>query len=190
MRDEGLIGCERQAQRIHYFITRPAVQQIVAALKSIYCPKEPLCLLLLFRLPKPGLVARGGRLIDIRDADEYAREHIPGAELVPLATLTNGAALHASPEETIIFHCQAGSRTQNNAARLAQAAAPAQVKLLAGGIQAWKAAGLPVKEDKSQPLPLMRQVQIAAGALILLGVALGYAFSSGFFCLAPSSAPA
>jgi hypothetical protein len=38
MRDEGLIGCERQAQRIHYFITRPAVQQIVAALKSIYCP--------------------------------------------------------------------------------------------------------------------------------------------------------
>ncbi len=38
MRDEGLIGCERQAQRIHYFITRPAVQQIVTALKSIYCP--------------------------------------------------------------------------------------------------------------------------------------------------------
>ena len=38
MRDEGLIGCERQAQRIYYFITRPAVQQIVTALKSIYCP--------------------------------------------------------------------------------------------------------------------------------------------------------
>mgnify|MGYP001113723065 FL=1 len=128
-------------------------------------------------------VAEGAKLIDIRDADEYAREHIPGAELVPLATLTNGAALRASPEETIVFHCQAGSRTQNNAARLAQAAAPAQAKLLAGGIQAWKAAGLPVKEDKSQPLPLMRQVQIVAGILILLGVALGYAFNSGFFLL-------
>ncbi|EOF4704283.1 transcriptional regulator [Klebsiella huaxiensis] len=38
MRDEGLIGSERQAQRIHYFITQPAVQQIVATLKSIYCP--------------------------------------------------------------------------------------------------------------------------------------------------------
>ncbi|EKP27961.1 rhodanese [Klebsiella michiganensis] len=129
------------------------------------------------------IAASGARLIDIRDADEYAREHIPGAELVPLATLTNGAALRASPEETIVFHCQAGSRTQNNAARLAQAAAPAQAKLLAGGIQAWKAAGLPVKEDKSQPLPLMRQVQIVAGVLILLGVALGYAFNSGFFLL-------
>ena len=129
------------------------------------------------------LIGRGARLIDIRDADEYAREHIPGAELMPLATLTNGSALRANPEETIVFHCQAGSRTQNNASRLAQAAAPAQAKLLAGGIQAWKAAGLPVKEDKSQPLPLMRQVQIAAGALILLGVALGYAFSSVFFLL-------
>lgn len=38
MRDEGLIGCERQAQRIHYFITQAAVRQIVATLKSIYCP--------------------------------------------------------------------------------------------------------------------------------------------------------
>ena len=40
-----------------------------------------------------------------------------------------------------------------------------------------------MKEDKSQPLPLMRQVQIVAGILILLGVALGYAFNSGFFLL-------
>ena len=95
---------------------------------------------------------------------------------MPLATLTNGSALRANPEETIVFTVRRGSRTQNNASRLAQAAAPAQAKLLAGGIQAWKAAGLPVKEDKSQPLPLMRQVQIAAGVLILLGVALGLRF--------------
>lgn len=72
------------------------------------------------------LIDRGARLVDIRDADEYAREHIPGAQLVPLETLNKGAALHASPEETIVFHCQAGSRTQNNAARLAASAAPAQ----------------------------------------------------------------
>ncbi|VTM92684.1 rhodanese family protein [Raoultella planticola] len=128
-------------------------------------------------------IAQGARLIDIRDADEYAREHIPDAELVPLAALNNGATLHTAADETVIFHCQAGSRTQNNAIRLLAAAAPAQVKLLAGGIQAWKAAGLPVKEDKTQPLPLMRQVQIAAGVLILLGVALGYSVSSGFFLL-------
>ncbi len=130
------------------------------------------------------LIAQGARLIDIRDADEYAREHIPDAELVPLASLTNGATLNARAGETVIFHCQAGSRTQNNAIRLAAAAAaPAQASLLAGGIQGWRAAGFPVEEDKSQPLPLMRQVQIAAGVLILLGVLLGYTVSSGFFLL-------
>lgn len=63
-------------------------------------------------------IAQGARLIDIRDADEYAREHIPDAELVPLATLTSGAPLNARAGETVIFHCQAGSRTQNNAIRL------------------------------------------------------------------------
>ena len=122
------------------------------------------------------LIAQGARLIDIRAADEYAREHIPAATLLPLEQLTHGAALNAQPGE-------AGSRTQNDASLLAAAAAPAQVKLLAGGIQAWRAAGLPIVEDKSQPLPLMRQVQIAAGALILLGVVLGYAVNSGFFLL-------
>ncbi len=106
------------------------------------------------------LIAQGARLIDIRDADEYAREHIPDAELVPLASLTNGATLNARAGETVIFHCQAGSRTQNNAIRLAAAAAPAQASLLAGGIQGWRAAGFPVEEDKSQPLPLMRQYKL------------------------------
>ncbi|MDR8268422.1 DUF2892 domain-containing protein, partial [Acinetobacter baumannii] len=97
--------------------------------------------------------------------------------------LTSGAPLNARAGETVIFHCQAGSRTQNNAIRLAAAAAPAQACLLAGGIQAWKAAGLPVVEDSSQPLPLMRQVQIAAGVLVLLGVLLGYTVNGGFFLL-------
>ena len=36
----------------------------------------------------------------------------------------------------------------------------------------WKQAGLLTVEDRSQPLPLMRQVQIAAGLLILCGVVL------------------
>ena len=68
-------------------------------------------------------IARGARLIDIRDADEYAREHIANAELVPLSALNGGATLHTTADETIIFHCQAGSRTQNNAIRLLARAA-------------------------------------------------------------------
>ena len=129
------------------------------------------------------LLAQGAKLIDIRDADEYLYEHIPAAHLAPLSTLEQGSLPANLRAECIIFHCQSGKRTQNAAAKLNAAAAPAQVWLLEGGIDGWKAAGLPVVKDSSQPLPLMRQVQIAAGSLALLGVILGYAVNSGFFLL-------
>ena len=129
------------------------------------------------------LVAQGAKLIDIRDTDEYLYEHIPEAHLAPLSTLEQGSLPANLRAERIIFHCQSGKRTQNAAAKLNAAAAPAQVWLLEGGIDGWKAEGLPVAKDSSQPLPLMRQVQIAAGSLALLGVILGYAVNSGFFLL-------
>lgn len=129
------------------------------------------------------LIEQGASLIDIRDADEYAREHIPAAQLLPLAALEQGATLQAGADEVVIFHCQSGNRTRNHLSKLIAAAAPAQVKVVEGGIEAWRKAGLATVEDKSQPLPLMRQVQIAAGVLILLGVVLGYSVSSAFFLL-------
>ena len=64
------------------------------------------------------LIDDGAKLIDIRDPDEYAREHIPAAQSVPLDTLPG--ALNAGAGETVIFHCQSGARTSNNAARLAR----------------------------------------------------------------------
>lgn len=36
------------------------------------------------------LLAQGAKLIDIRDADEYLREHIPQAHLAPLSALDQG----------------------------------------------------------------------------------------------------
>ena len=117
------------------------------------------------------LIARGAKLIDIRDADAYLSENIHEADLAKLR------------REQIIFHCQAGKRTSNNADKLAAIAAPAEIFLLEDGIDGWKRAGLPVAVNKSQPLPLMRQVQIAAGGLILIGVVLGYTVNSGFFLL-------
>ena len=66
----------------------------------------------------------------------------------------------------------------------AGAAVSGEAYVLSGGIDAWAAAGLEVEEDRAAPLEMMRQVQIAAGALILLGVALGFAVNPGFFALA------
>ncbi|MCB1994218.1 MAG: DUF2892 domain-containing protein, partial [Geminicoccaceae bacterium] len=62
-------------------------------------------------------------------------------------------------------------------------AAGAEVWLLAGGLQAWKRAGLEVERGTNAPLPLMRQVQIVAGGLALLGFILGVLVSPWWHAL-------
>lgn len=120
-------------------------------------------------------------LIDVREVDEHAREHVPGAQLAPLSTLEPGSfAKH--PGAIAIFHCKSGMRTKANIEKLASAGF-AQAYCLEGGLEGWKAAGLPVRANRRAPLELMRQVQIAAGALVLLGVALGLFVNPGFYAL-------
>lgn len=121
----------------------------------------------------------GARLVDIRDADEFAREHIPGATNLPLGRI--GALPTASAP--VIFHCRSGMRTAANAQALADAAAGSPCYIVEGGIDAWRNAGLPTEIDRSQPLEVMRQVQLAAGGLVLLGVILGFLVDSAFFAL-------
>lgn len=64
------------------------------------------------------LIAQGAKLIDVRDADEYLREHIPHAQLAPLSRLEQGDLPANLRAEQIIFHCQSGKRTSSNAAKL------------------------------------------------------------------------
>ncbi|MDP2124167.1 MAG: rhodanese family protein [Parvibaculum sp.] len=127
------------------------------------------------------LAARGAVVIDVRDADEFAREHIPGARNEPLSALGAGPAA-ASNADIVIYHCKSGMRTKANAPKLAAARA-CEAYILEGGIEAWKTAGLPVAVDKGQPLELMRQEQISAGSLVVIGVALGAAVHPGFYLL-------
>ena len=120
-------------------------------------------------------------LVDIREPDEYAREHIAGARLVPLSGF-DASAFGGERNRTIVFQCKSGNRTASNASRLV--AAPCrEAYALAGGLDAWKAAGLPTELDRSAPIDLQRQVQIGAGLLVLTGVVLGFAASPWFFGL-------
>lgn len=127
------------------------------------------------------LIAKGAQLIDIRGADEYAREHIPGAQSVPMEQLSAGS-LGDHPADTIIFHCKSGNRTKMNAAAL-HASSACEAFILDGGIEAWKAAGHPVAKDTKQPLELNRQVQITAGGLAFTGFILGLVVHPGFYAL-------
>lgn len=123
------------------------------------------------------LIDRGATLIDIRGADEHAREHIPGARNWPL-----GERSKLGASAPVVFHCRSGARTSANAERLA-AAADCEAYCLDGGIEAWKRTGLPVATDRSQPIEMQRQVQIVAGSLVVLGVLLGFLFRPEFFLL-------
>ena len=129
------------------------------------------------------LLARGqAALIDIRDPDEFVRRHAKGARLRPLSTLT-AEPLPLAAGQRAIFTCQSGMRTAANCERLA-AAVGGEAFVLEGGLDAWAAAGLPLVEDRRAPLELMRQVQIAAGSLVLAGVVLGFFLHPAFFVLA------
>jgi rhodanese-related sulfurtransferase len=125
------------------------------------------------------LMRDGAVLIDIREADEHARERIPGARHHALSRLD--AAHPARPgDQVLVFHCRSGARTTANAPRLATVAPGCESYVLDGGIEAWKKAGLPTALDTRQPIEIGRQVQIAAGGLVLAGALLG-AFVSPLF---------
>ena len=122
------------------------------------------------------MIAQGARLIDVRGADEFARSRIPGAVNMPLDGLT--AVKGAEP---VIFHCLTGNRTTVHKDRLTMAAPGSMV--LEGGLQAWQAAGLAVESTRGQPIEMMRQVQIVAGGLVVVGVALSQLVAPGFIWL-------
>jgi rhodanese-related sulfurtransferase len=123
-------------------------------------------------------IAEGAVLIDIRDPDEFARVHIPGARNIPLIQLGR-----IDDAEEVIFHCRSGMRTASNTERLA-ASVDGSVYLLEGGIEGWRNAGLACREDKSKPIEIMRQVQIVAGTLVLAGVLLGFLIAPAWIGLA------
>lgn len=121
-------------------------------------------------------------LVDIREADEFARSHITGAQSQPLSTWEK-AHLSVDPDADVIFTCRSGMRTAGACDRLA-ARIRGDAFVLNGGLDAWAKAGLPVETDADAPMEIMRQVQIAAGSLVLIGVILGFLVTPVWFALA------
>jgi rhodanese-related sulfurtransferase len=128
------------------------------------------------------LLRDGATLVDVREPDEHARERIPGARSLPLSRLEE-AELAVHDGKRVLFHCRSGAHTASNAERLSTKVGVCEACIVEGGLDAWKQAGLPVAADRRQPLELMRQVQIAAGSLVVLGVLLGALVSPWLYAL-------
>ncbi|MBT6512657.1 MAG: DUF2892 domain-containing protein [Rhodospirillaceae bacterium] len=120
-------------------------------------------------------------LFDIREADEYAREHILGARLAPLSGF-NPKDFPADHDKVGLFHCASGNRTAQAATEILQTGF-AKVYLIEGGIAGWKKAGLPVNVNKAAPISIQRQVQLTAGTMMVLSVVLAAVFSPWFMAL-------
>lgn len=120
-------------------------------------------------------------LIDIRDANEYAREHIAASRLVPLSSFDPND-FPTDHDKIGVFHCNSGNRTREAASAILKTGF-AEVYHLKGGLQAWKKAGLSINLNRKAPISIMRQVQIAAGSLVVLGSLLAVLISPWFLAL-------
>jgi len=120
-------------------------------------------------------------LVDIREADEVARERIADSVTTPLSVF-EAAHLDIQSGRDVVFMCRTGNRTGSNCVRLADRIA-GEAFVLDGGLDAWKAQGLPTLTDAKAPLELVRQVHMAAGGLIMIGGLLGLLVHPGFWSL-------
>ncbi len=128
---------------------------------------------------KEWMEAGSATVVDVRDPEEFAREHIAGARLVPLSRFDPGSIPEGA---TVVLHCKSGRRSAEAAARLA-ATGRVEVLQLKGGLEAWKAAGLPIQENTRVPISIMRQVQLVVGACVLVLSALAAFVSPWFLAL-------
>lgn len=75
-------------------------------------------------------------LIDVRERDEFAAGHVPGAVNVPLGTLAARAAKFKPSAETLVI-CQSGHRSKT-AVGVLRRAGFTDVYSVRGGTSAWR----------------------------------------------------
>ena len=82
-------------------------------------------------------------VIDVRDFEDFATGHIPGARDVPLDILRADTDRELAGKPAVMFVCQRGNRSLT-AAKMAERLGYEHVYNLEGGTAAWAAAGLPI----------------------------------------------
>lgn len=117
-------------------------------------------------------------IVDIREPSEYEREHIENSNCMPMSQFNLENLKSLGKDRPIVFHCQSGGRTLGLEEHVKDL--ETEVYILEGGLNSWKRCGGKTIINKKAPLPIMRQVQIFAGALVVLGVILSYIFSYFF----------
>jgi rhodanese-related sulfurtransferase len=85
-------------------------------------------------------------LIDVREAEEFAKGHAAGSRNAPLATLEGDKSLPKNKTLPIVLICASGARA-NRAAGILAKLGYEKAQALAGGFPAWREANLPVEKS-------------------------------------------
>jgi rhodanese-related sulfurtransferase len=120
-------------------------------------------------------IPAGASVVDVREYVEFAAGHIEGALLAPLGEVERKA--EAWPRhKPVVLVCKAGARAERARQRL-KAMGFAEVMVLAGGMDLWRAEGRPMATERRQPWSMERQVRVGAGSLVLITLALALTMS-------------
>jgi rhodanese-related sulfurtransferase len=112
-------------------------------------------------------------ILDVRTPAEFDTVRIAGSKNVPLDRLApEEFKARFGADATVYCICQTGTRSQLAATKL-RGAGMTRVVHVDGGTNAWAAAGLPLERGGRRTIALDRQVRIAAGSLVVLGVIAG-----------------
>ena len=91
------------------------------------------------------MMAADAAVIDVRNPDEYANGHVPGATLIPVNSVFQRKD-ELPADKKIIFVCAVGQRSALAAEMAAAAGLPAdRLYNLEGGTDGWRKAGEPVE---------------------------------------------
>ena len=124
-------------------------------------------------------------ILDVRTKAEFAGVRASLAQNIPLNEISIEKLTQNPPfprETSVYLLCERGGRAAL-AAETFLAAGFSNVFVVEGGTQAWVDANLPVIRGESGTISIERQVRIAAGSLVLLGVILGFGIHPVFFGL-------
>jgi len=124
-------------------------------------------------------------VIDVRTGAEVASEYLDGCVNIPLHELSLSqvqtcVAEKAAAGQPVYLLCGTGKRATSASEKL-KGEVINPLLVIDGGIQALKQAGCSLSQGKGAAIPLERQVRIAAGSLVLLGVLLGFFLNPGFY---------
>ena len=133
--------------------------------------------------PNDALALKGQALfLDVRTPAEFEDAHIDGATLHPVTELKPSEVTTALKGKSYcVVVCGSGGRATKAAERLAASGIPG-LRVLEGGMKAWRAQGLPVVEGK-KTISIERQVRIGAGSLVVLGSVLALVVHPGWIAL-------